>query len=277
MLYALRVGPISFENETEQAYAYLGFTEEGLLPPAIENDDEAGLQALLAQTTDGGSRECEPELIEIGQKLGFKAAPIPEELLRDRAVLATAFALGNLAEEMGPAILEAALEAYHAFLDAEPFAYFADEDALEVTITMGGKQERKIASILGRGGQEVGVALFPDRATMQRLLDSNDGAGEAPEALAIESMALTLDEEPEFAAKATEAGFGFYGVPVPIRTSVSGPLVPTAEDVRLLCAVMHAVSALGPKALTVDFTFEECGEPIAIHVVAPPARDPEDY
>jgi len=123
---------------------------------------------------------------------------------------------------------------------------------IDVRVTRAGRTKTYEACIMGAGGLEYGLALYPEKGSIARL---NDASME--EARSVDSIAVTLDDEPAWACDALRDGFGLDGLPVPIRLSKRRPQRATAEDIATLAVVLRAVADLRPNALENTCTLEE--------------------
>jgi hypothetical protein len=157
-----------------------------------------------------------------------------------RAILAFGLALGNAAPPATSPIA-AFLEATSAFLDSAPWRHWDNEDVVDVAVTQAGRTKTYEGCIMGAGGIEFGLALYPEKGSIARLSHAS-----MRDARAIDSIALTIDDEPDWAREALRDGFGIDGVPVPIRLAKRRAGRASAQDLATLAVVLRAVAALDP-------------------------------
>jgi hypothetical protein len=164
---------------------------------------------------------------------------LPDWVLAAKASLAMTLCWGPMAGRGGPLHPDYALEllaAGGAFCAAAPWRYFANEFPL--TLQIDGEPFE--ASVMGAGGQEFGVALYPGKGGLKRLLDTDDPR-------AVDSLAVTFDEEPHWAAEAAIALVPpIAGVPIPIQLERRMPGVPAPRGLLQLAAALEAVSQISP-------------------------------
>lgn len=256
MLYAFKLGPVR-TGEGEMT-AFFGLTPER----ALEARFGSATTALKAFAKESGSKElrCDPSLERVGKPLGFVVDAPPEWAAGPRAILAFGLALGEMAPPQNSP-LAAFLEATRSFLEAEPWRYFDNADVIDVRVTRAGKTKTYEGCVMGCGGMEFGLALYPEKGSIARLQDASN-----EQALSIDSIALTLDGEPTWACDALMDGFGIDGLPVPIHLAKRRPQRATPEDIATLAVALRAVAGLGPTSLEDSCTLED--ENLTIRAVA---------
>ena len=261
MLYAIKLGPIGTgEGPTT---AYVGFTEAGALPPVLASSDKDGLRE-LARQAQGHELRCERALLRAGKLLGFAPAPLPDRVRGGRATLAFALAGPGPSRVRNLDIVENFLVSVAAFCQAAPWRFWCDNDPLSLTISSKDYE----ACIMGAGGQEYGVALYDRRGAVKKLARLID-AGRMRDAAAFGSLAVTLDEEPRWAAKAIGDAFGAACVPIPLKISGGRPQPVDEEEMVTLAAALRAIACLDVDKLEAACDLLVAGSRISARVTAP--------
>ncbi len=261
MLYAIKLGPI--ETGEGRVSAYVGFSETRALPPVLATRDKDGLEQ-LAQQAQGHELRCERVLSRAGKALGFAPAPLPDWVSAGRATLAFALAGHGLSRVRNLEVVENFLAGVAAFSRAAPWRFWCDNDPLSVTIS-GQEYE---ACIMGAGGQEYGVALYEERGAVKKLARLVD-AGKMEEAANLASLAVTLDDEPLWAAKAIGNAFGAECVPVPLKVSGGRPRPVDEQEMVTLAAALSNVAGLDADHLEATRDLLIAGSRVSARVTAP--------
>jgi len=239
----MKLGPLPLA-EGGAPYAFLGTLDGGqVVPPLVTHHDALGLRHLAAQA-NGEELRCEPALAKAGREFGFKAAPMPESALPLRVSFVLGVGIGKFyADVRKPDLLLDFAQAAAEFWRARPFDHWTDEQA--VVIEISGAMSRTVeASILGHGGREYGLALCFEPGGIQKIVRSVD-EGRPENAAAVETLAMTLNDEPAFAVAALDAAYGLPRVPIAMR---SGREVRWVKEPELsaLTAAVRAVAKLTP-------------------------------
>jgi hypothetical protein len=251
MFEAFRVGPV--ETSDGDFTLYMACSAAGAVS-AIAPDDRAGLAELRKQAP-AGAVTCEPGLAAAGAQLGFRAAALSDEAKLTRATFATMLHLGRVVEPRVMAQLPQTIEVAQRFLRARPWQLVRPEVPIELTIELGGRERRRVASVLGADGIEHGLALHEHADALARFVElvEDDRRDELQE---MSFTSLTLDPGPAWVADAVTAAYGDPIVLVPVATGADGLRVVTSEDLTTLAAAMFAVSKLAPGRLTAEVTVE---------------------
>jgi hypothetical protein len=251
MFEAFRVGPI--ETSDGSATLYAACSPAGAVS-AIAADDRAGL-AELRKRAPSGIATCEPGLAAAGAQLGFRAAALSDEAKLARATFATMIHLGGSVEPGVVTQVPQTIEVAQRFLRAGPWQLLRPEVPIELTIALGGRERRLVASVLGADGSQHGLALHESASDLARFVELAER--ERPDEMRkVSFTSLTIALEPAWVADAVKAAYGNPVVIVPVATGAGGPRAVTPEDLTTLAAAMFAVSKLAPGRLTADVTVE---------------------
>jgi hypothetical protein len=136
-----------------------------------------------------------------------------------------------------------------------------------VTISTTAARNTKLAS-WGAGGQEYGVALYEHKGAVKRVPRLVD-AGRMRDAANLRSLAVTLDDEPRWAAKAIGDAFGAECVPVPLRVSGGRPRPVDEEELVTLAAALSAIAGLDPDKLESGCDLLSAGARASARATAP--------
>jgi hypothetical protein len=274
MLHVFRLGPIPIQGRS--VFAYAGFDEQGPLKPELAHSDAEGLRALAA-AAGGEPLRCEPALAEAGRPFGFEPAPLPDSIFLARAALAYGLALGPGAGRPGPEVFARFLESCASFRRAQPWEIFDSIEALPATLTTAGWTRSGEASVLGSGGKEYGVALYDERGALRRVADLME-RGRVKESRRSDALAVTLDEEPAWAASAIEDAFGLPRLPVPLRVKRGSASPATGDELLGAAALLEAVAVLAGSgdADDAEATVEAGGRKAAVHVGPPEGEEEGD-
>lgn len=254
MLEAFRVGPV--ETGEGRFHLYMACVADGVVS-AVAASDRAGL-AELKRTAAGQPMICEPGLASAGTSLGYRPRPLSDEAAAARATFAIMLHHGASAAPSVIGQIPQAIEVARHFMGAEPWRLVRPEVPIELTLDLGGRQRRRVVSVLGADGIERGVALHEDAAALARFVDLCSDERQ-DELLRMAHSSLTIDSEPAWVARAVEAAFGAPLVVVACACDTEGPRQVAGEDLSLLAAAMLAVSRLAPGRLTADVSIETPG------------------
>ena len=252
MFEAFRVGPV--ETGDGNFTLYMACSPAGAVS-AIAADDRSGLAELRKRAPAGAAATCEPGLAAAGAQLGFRAAALSEGAKHARATFATMLYLGRAVEPRVVEQMPQTIDVAQRFLRARPWQLVRPEVPVEITIAIGGRERRLVASVLGADEIQHGVALYESAADLARFVelaeqDRPDGL------LALPYSSLTIDPEPRWVADAVEAAIGDSLVVVPVATGAGGPRAVTPEELTTLAAAMFAVTKLAPGRLAAEVTIE---------------------
>ena len=260
MLYAVKLGPL--ETGEGRVNAYVGFTETHALPPVLSNDDKDALKQ-LARQAQGHDLRCERGLARAGKPLGFAAASLPDWARFGRATLAFALARpGGRVRNLE--LVENFLASVALFCRSAPWRFWTDNDPIALTVS-GAEYE---ACIMGAGGEEYGIALYDQKDAVKKISQLID-ADRMEDAVALGSLAVTVDDKPPWAAKAIGDAFGTECVPVPLKVSGGRPRQVDEREMMTLALASRAIAELGPDRLETASDLLIAGSRISARAIAP--------
>lgn len=244
MLFAIRLGVV--ETDEGSANVYVAIAEDRVLAPAIAPSDEEGIRQLVSRAgAEASLLVCEPALGRAAKALGLQTAPPPAWTWMPRAELATVIHLGRSIERSAMAAVAPAMSAARDFVSAAPWRHFKNADAIDFDVVQGGRKRTFEGCIMGAGGGEYGVALYPEAGSLARLARAIEG-GRLQDARRIDALGLTIDDHPAWVATAVENALGQPVVIVPLI--LLGRVVHgiNGMDLMLLAAAAGAAAQLDP-------------------------------
>jgi hypothetical protein len=268
MIYVFKLGPI--QTGEGACHAFIGIRDDGTLSrPVLTASSKEGLRQLTLEATPGQELRCEPGLARSGAALGYQAAAMPAWAKLPRAELATVLALGPRGLHAGPGAIHLLLHGLASFLRAKPWRYWQDQDVLAVTVegAMRGTYE---ASVMGAAAIEYGVALYREAGACARIAASL-ARGLTGFAAAEDGLAVTVDDEPAFAARAIGEAYGIRVVPVPVGIEGKKARPVDSADLALLGGTLRLLAVVTPRHHEAEMTFGDDDEAFTIRVTAPQA------
>lgn len=181
----------------------------------------------------------------------FEIAELSEQTQAIRLSLALALALGEGALSLPPRLLYDLTEAAAGFAEAAPWRWFDGDQPMRLTIEHGGRVESFEMSVLGQAGETFGVALYPKTGAIESLRTDDDG-GLAD----LDTLALTLDDEPTWVGTTVEAVFGIALVPCPLKLERGRPALIDEDDLMRLVVALLAAAQLRRRSTRVEQTHE---------------------
>jgi hypothetical protein len=115
---------------------------------------------------------------------------------------------------------------------------------------------------------EYGVALYEQKGAVRKLARLVD-AGRMRDAADLASLALTLDDEPRWAAKAIGDAFGAECVPIPLKISGGMPRPLDEEEMVTLATALRAIAGLDADNLEATLDLVVSGSHVSARVTAP--------
>ena len=243
--YVVKLGPIDMGPE-DHASVYIAVAADGApLARHVGRKDAEGLQALAGELK-GHTLYCEGRLARAGAASGYVSRPMPADIARLRAVLAVLVYWGPKSMSgLPPEVVVALLDASADLIRAAPWEHWTNEEVFPVHLEGSVRGTREL-SVLGTGGQELGLGLF-DRAGSVERLSLSAPPGQGGEVLIPDSLGLTLDDEPSWVVKAVQQVTGLPFVPSVLRVLGNTPRLETAEDVVTAAAVARALARARPE------------------------------
>ncbi|AEI63619.1 hypothetical protein [Corallococcus macrosporus] len=254
-LYAFKLGPIDVGVDG-RTNVYVAMTSEGeALPPVTGRRDAEGLEA-LAKGHAGRKRYCESRLARAGAARGFAARPMPDSVNQFRAAMALQmhWASAEPGAMVMPEVTEALLGATAALIRAEPWEEWTNDEVFTVHLEGAVRGTREL-SVMGEGGSEFGFALFDRAGSVDRMSRSGLPGGNV-DVLIPDSLGVTLDDAPEWVAKAVKDVTGLPFVPDVLRIQRNTPRQGNAEELVLAAAVARALALARPEEPEVDATLK---------------------
>ncbi len=242
MIYAVKLGPIQIEKDGDY-FAYIGFADELAMPPILAQRDAEGLRQ-LAERSPGQELCCEASLAKAGKKLGFASGVLPEWVLEGRGYMALGMGLGPYGSQVDQSGWVPLLAATAKYVEAEPWQWWADCDALVVSVT-GSAAKKYEGCLMGAGGEEFGLALYEHKGALARIAAHVD-AGDFEAAAKEPALSLTLNFEPAWAAEAVDDAYGTWGLPLPMKLAKGKPARVDATSMAILSAALEAAAKLRP-------------------------------
>ncbi len=238
-LYAFQLGPIP----TDQGYGtiYVGFLDGQLIPAPQANNADDALATFRAQAPRGTVLECDPDFAAAGARHGFRGTPPGEMIVAVRAELAFVMAHPGLppraSHELWPLMQGAA-----AFWKAKAWETLPADTPIEVVVT-GAASATYEAAVMGEAGEEFGLALYTKPGSIAKVAAAVD-AGRMGLVGKIDSISLTYDEGPRFAARAIEAFCGLARVPQAFGLRRGRPRPIEATEALVLASTLQAMSMM---------------------------------
>jgi len=269
MYHLLKLGPVQLSQDSTNVY--LRVTGAGdFAPPVFENDDEAGMQALL-EGVEPENVSCEPALADAAERLGLRVEPPPLEVLSARAAIATFMAweqrgVAGLGADKALLFVQAATE----FWEARPWTHWDDSQPFHISIS-GALSRTYEGSVFGgeEGGE--GLALYEQSGALKVLMDLQ-GSGKDAAASQLPAIGVTLDTRPEYAIQALAAAGRAPRLPLPLKTGPSGLSMPSLVEALVLVATLRAVARLDLTRREAVSTVVAGEEQMSVRVLAPQAR-----
>ncbi|RKH19073.1 hypothetical protein D7X74_07915 [Corallococcus sp. CA047B] len=244
MFHLLKLGPVPLSMGTTGVYLRIGASGDPSAP-VFEQDDVAGVRALIAGLEDTSQALCEPALAEAALELGLSVAPPPQAALSSRAAIATFLAWGQrgvsgLGSDKALLFVQAATEYWNAM----PWTHWDDGQPFVVDVT-GAHEHTYEGCVFHADDGLAGLALYERPGALARLLELQvHGQGE--EAKALPAIAVSLEPSPAYAVEALSAAGRVPRLPLPIKSGPHGVSVPSSLESLILVAALRAVARLSP-------------------------------
>ena len=239
MRFIFRIGPISVSDGEVNAYFVHPGSDDAIT--FFGDDDRAGFEQIVRKY-DAGELECEPDLAATGAAFHVRVGEITPE--RAHAIGLMAFDMAfpdHLKGIQRDGIIYQFGVSSGNFWRAAPWRYASTRQPLEVILQ--GAVDTVLEGLVMDGDVEWGLSLYPDRGAVQRIYELAQ-AGRVNEAARVNSLIVTLQDGPAFAADAMRRAYGLPRVPLPTKM-VDGAGVPLGDlDLLALAATLTAVSFL---------------------------------
>ena len=239
MLQIFHLGPVLVSRHRSWLVTALD-ASGNLLAPALEKDLARALSVFVGEHRDVPLR-CEPSLARLARGFEIDAAPLSDDARMAKGILAWGLSYDSpIADRSG---VEAFLRACAEFWATRPWEQFGSEDVFPVATEVGRSRTIGEATVLGAGGQEFGLALYDRPGSVDRMVAGID-SGRMAETLKIDSLAVTMDDEPEWVAAALSDAIGLPRVPVLMRLKGGRVGRPSPLELAQLTAVLEGFSLL---------------------------------
>lgn len=238
--YVFPLGPIP--TGEGESLLYLGVLD-GVVLPVASGPADVALAALRRGVPAGTALWCAPDLAVHAKRHGFAVGPLPPEVAEIRAHMAFVVAHVDIAPELGdefPSLAQAAAR----FWAARPWERRDPEATLHVTVEGHPPWE---GVLMGSGGEEFGVALYPRPGDLARLREFVD-ADRFDDARALPAVSATLAEEPAYARAAIEAWCGLPRVPILFAMQYGEARAATGSEVLAVTGALAALAEPGDAA-----------------------------
>lgn len=242
MQHAFRLGPLDVAGEGDVFMFAAAGPDGAILGPVLAPGDEEGLRKLRAEAP-AESFVCEPELADAAGTMGLPTAPLPQQALAERALLALDFAMWPVVDESNaPELLARIMQASLVLAEAAPWEQWPEGEALEVTVegVVTGTWE---GVVFGPESGLPGFLLYSTPGTVARIAELVK-EGKVDEVEALPCIGLLFADGPEYAKQALET-VGVWFVPHVHCVAPEGGLAPIADpDLHAVLTVAGALAKL---------------------------------
>lgn len=249
-LYAFSIGPVATRSGSFEVWA--GLYQGKLLSAGSTRDAATALGQLADQVPLRTDLRCTVELAPAGAPHGYRAGLLSEEARAARLSLALTLAHGpTAAMTFGfPALAEACA----AFWNSRPWERLPADEPLYLQAS-GAVRGTWECAIMGAAGEEYGLALYPKAGSIARIRKLVE-RGDWKRLREVDSVSVTLDDDPAFALDPVRDWCGLYKVPLVIALQGGAPRPQTEEELTALTGALIAASRLeaGASAITVQFS-----------------------
>ncbi|RKH15215.1 hypothetical protein D7V97_00965 [Corallococcus sp. CA053C] len=270
MFHLLKLGPVPLSLGTTGVYLRIGEAGDPSAP-VFEQEDVAGLRALLAGVEDPSQVRCEPALADAAAQLGLAVEPPPQAALSARAAIATFLAWGQrglsgLGSDKALLFVQASTE----YWDAKPWLHWDDGQPFVVDVT-GAHEHTYEGCVFYADDGLTGLALYERPGALAWLLELQVH-GQTEEAKALPAIAVSLEATPAYAVDALAAAGRVPRLPLPLKSGPQGVSVPSSLEALILVAALRAVARVSPEQ-PVAISSMVAGEArMDVRVRAPPPR-----
>jgi len=234
--FVFRIGPIDTKQGPVSSYYVVPGRDKA--NAFVAPDDRAGLRQVAAAFAPE-EIECEPALAAAAAELGIRPGEITPE--RAHAIGVVAFEMAGkrigLLEHEG--LIYQLGKACAAFWKAKPWERPFAVHTLDVEIS-GAVDAELEGAIMGRGGTQFGLALYPEQGSRQRIRDLA-AQGKQLEAASIATLGVGFVDGKEYLVDAMERAYGLRKLPQPFKIHEGDNVVLGDLDVAALAASLLAV------------------------------------
>ncbi len=221
MFHLFHLGPLALGERRLWLLAAVN-EEGGFTQPILGQDLVTGLTELVVRHGAQNLR-VETALAEVAAPLGVRPEPLPDQALVPRAVLAFAFTSSHRLFRT-PSAVASLLEACAFFEKAAPWIRFRSNQAFGVLLTESSRCWKREFVVRGAGNAPHGLELL------------------APPK--VDSLLLTFEAGPPWAAEAVRAAYGLREFPTVIRLKPGSRRGPDALELLQLAAALRSAALL---------------------------------
>lgn len=239
MIHAFRLGPIA--PTAPPAYAYAAIIPGHPLEVRQAHGDAQGLAA-LREAVKGQPFTCEPALAEAAGTLGLPVAPLPAEVLAERAVLAWELGSGVDPGASRPDAIGAFLQAAAAYWASKAWELIPPDEQLHVTFAVGRALVQGELSVQATDPAQPRLVLCDEAGPLEALAGL---AGEARVAALARGAGLVIElaREPAWAGAVIEEVHRLPRIPMPERRRGGRVAAVATADLALAAALLKGVQA----------------------------------
>ncbi len=228
MFHLFHLGPLVVGER--RLWLLSGVNEEGgYVHPVLDRDLATGLGALVTRHGAQNLR-VETALTEVAAPLGVRPEPLPDRALVPRAVLAFAFSSSHRLFRK-PSAVASLLEACAFFEKTAPWRRFRSDDAFAVMMTEGWRCWKREFVVRGSGNAPRGLEL-------------HEKPGFVAWVPKVDSLLLTFEPGPHWAAEAVRTAYGLGEFPTVIRLKPGSRRGPEALELLQLSAALRSAALL---------------------------------
>jgi hypothetical protein len=238
--FIFRIGPLELSGEPN--YFYYVYPWENTHSFFIASSNEEGFERILEVYTSD-DLECEPELAETGTTYNIASGEITPE----RAYNIILMGLEALEEEHFKNIERGGLiyqlgGATADFWQCQPWQKAFAKLHLQFNFT-GSIDSILYGFVMGKTKHEYGIALYRTYEDLKMMLELAR-RGSLEEASNIETLGVTLWDEPLYASHAMQRAFGVNRIPIPVVVHDNTRCFASDLDILILAAALEAVAVM---------------------------------
>lgn len=236
--FLFRIGPIDTREGPVNCYYVIPGHEKA--NAFVARDDHAGLTQVVAEFKPD-EVQCEPALASAAAKFGIMPGEITPARAHQIGMVAFEMALrGKVALLKHEGLFYQFGKAAAGFWTAQPWRHAFAEHTLDVEIS-GSVDARLEGAVLGRGGKEFGVTLYPEKGSRQRIRELA-AQGRQLAAATIATLGVGLSDGKEYLLDAMDRAYGLRRIPEPFKVHERMNVELGDLDIAALTATLLAVT-----------------------------------